>query len=109
MQSQKDSRNFVHDIKANFELFDNQKHQTTCVSPNENGQQISRNPLKIVHGSTAGEYGGSSLIKFDSGSMIVGEKGEKVFLPSVNLVSLNDIDLFSQYTPDMFSSNSDIF
>ena len=98
-------------IKANFELFDNQKHQTTCFSPNENASQISRNPPKIVplHGITAGGYGRSSLIKFDCGSMIVGEKGEKVFLPSVNLVSLNDIDLLSQYTPDMFSSNSDTF
>ena len=96
MQNQKDLRQLVPHIKANFELFATQKIQTTCVSPNKNGPQISRNPLKIVHGSTAGGYGRSSLIKFDSGSMIVGEKGEKVFLPSVNLVSLNDIDLLSQ-------------
>jgi len=95
MQNQKDLRQLIPHIKDNFELFADQKHQTMCVSPNVDGPQISRNPLKIVHGSTAGGYGRRSLIKLDSGSMIVGEK-EKVFVPSVNLVSLNDIDLLSQ-------------
>ncbi len=58
---------------------------------------MSRNSLKIVPESTAGDrFGKSPLIHFDSGGMTFDKEGEKVFAPSVNLISLNDIDLLSQ-------------
>ena len=58
---------------------------------------MSRNPLNIAHESTAGDrFGKSPLIHFDSGGMTVDKEGDKVFAPSVNLISLNDIDLLSQ-------------
>ncbi len=73
--NKKASRLFVTNSKANFDLFATQKHQTTCVSPTQNGPPLSRNPEKIVSGSTAGEkYGKTSLIQFDSGIVTIAKE-----------------------------------
>jgi hypothetical protein len=75
MLNQKTSRLFVTNSKANFDLFANQKHQTTCVSPTQNGPPLSRNLEKYASGSTAGErYGKSSLIQFDSGNVTINKE-----------------------------------